>query len=91
MKFKGRLEDLVRKEVLAEFPCIRAPCHRQARVIACRLLKRRKIYKEREDVREFVRVMENMEGVDTAGYEFDVLPEEFRRYVLTIIPICKKE
>lgn len=85
MVFRGWLEDLIRKEVFAEFTSISACCHGGARKLMRQRLKRRKIYREREDIREFLRVMENMEGVDTAGYEFDVLPEELRRYALIIV------
>jgi len=91
MRFNARLEDLVTRKVLVEFPLIRAPCYKKAMAIVLCRLKRMAICRQREDISEFVRVSENMEGVDTAGYEFDVLPEELRRYALVITQIAKKK
>jgi len=89
MRFKARLEDLVNKKVLAEIPLICTSCYERAVLIARGRLEKMQVYKDNENVREFVRVLENMDGVDTAGYEFDVLPEELRLYALTITQIEK--
>lgn len=86
MRFKGRLEDFVSKKVLAEICCIHAPCPRKAMKLARCRVKCSEVYEEREDIREYIRVLENMDGVDMAGYEFDVLPEELRRFGLFITP-----
>jgi len=91
MRFKARLEDLVHKKVLAEIPLIRTSSYERAVLIARRRLKKMQVYKDNENVREFVRVVESMDGVDIAGYEFDVLPEELRRYALLITQTSKKK
>ncbi len=89
MRFTARVEDLVKKRVLVEFPCIFTTSLEGANSTARQHLKKTQIYQDDENVRDFVRVLENMEDVDTAGHEFDVLPEELRRYALVITRIDK--
>lgn len=57
--------------------------------IALKMLKGRDVYGRDDDVKELVRFHEL--GGETAGHEFDVLPEALRRFFLEIFPHDKRE
>jgi len=63
----------------------------QARERAHRCLKARPLYQADDDLREFVRIYEMGDKFTSAGYEFDVLPEALRRFVLNISIADKKQ
>jgi len=56
----------------------------QARAHAYGCLKKRPLYQADDDLREFIRIYEIGDEFSSAGYEFDVLPEALRRFVLNI-------
>lgn len=85
MRFRATLFDLKKRIIIASFPVIRASSHEEATRLAFERLKKRRIYKTDTDVREFVRISEMAEGFNSAGFEFDVLPEALRRFSMDIL------
>ena len=85
MRFQAILYDLVNKKVLVCFPVIRAASRKEAVHLALERLKRRRIYKNNADIREFVRIFEMEPEFNPAGFEFDVLPEALRRFSMDIL------
>ena len=63
----------------------------QARAHAYGCLKKRPLYQADDDLREFIRIYEIGDEFSSAGYEFDVLPEALRRFVLNISIADKKK
>ncbi len=66
---------------------ISAPSHREAQKRAYSYIKKRKIYKTDERVRDYVNlscIMEIPEGMNGSGLQVDVPPEVFTKLVLTI-------
>lgn len=75
------------KKILVSFT-LEAPSQDEAQGIAFETLKKHDIYRTNIDVRDFVLFIEL--GGETAGHEFDVLPEALRRVRLEIRPIKKE-